>query len=332
MCVMWCELIVVGSDSAGMQAALTAARAGVRTVVILPPSDARPTATQYLAAMEELIDRLSSQGPATRRPTVSACREIVRRILVRERQLTERLLERAGVSTLVGEWRWRAADRLDVATDGGWQPVEGEKVIVAVGDDFAVPKWAANRFGGKANENVMAIDTVLERAEWPTHAVVVGADQSGTMMARLLMAVGVEVTMVERRARVAVPGATVLSPTWGTGLRTDRAGDAAVVTHDGRLVAGDVVVLATGRQGRAAGRNFAKLGAKLDAKGRLWCGSNHETVVCGLYATGAAVAEPTATNGFDAAVAILKDAFPERAAIAATRRGPRLPAGWGVVG
>ncbi len=329
---MWCELIVVGSDSAGVQAALTAARAGVRTAVILPPADARPTATQYLAALEELVDRLNSQGPAVRRPTVAACREIVTRILARERQLTERLLERAGVSTLVGEWRWRAADRLDVATDEGWQPVEGDKVIVAVGDDFAVPKWASARCGGKVNDTILTIDTVLERAEWPTRAVVVGADRSGTMLARLLLAAGVEVTVVERRARVTVPGAAVLSPVWGTGLRSDRAGEVAVVTHDGQRVAGDVVVLATGRQGRSAGRNFAKLGAKLDGKGRLWCGSNHETMVRGLYATGAAVAEPTATNGFDAAVAILKDAFPERAAIAATRRGRCLPAGWGVVG
>jgi pyruvate/2-oxoglutarate dehydrogenase complex dihydrolipoamide dehydrogenase (E3) component len=123
-----------------------------------------------------------------------------------------------------------------------------------------------------------------------------------------------------------------MSPVWGTGVQTNGAGEAGVVTHDGGFVTGELVVLATGRCGRPAGRNFEKLGAKTDAKGRLWCGSNLETVVPGLYATGAMVAEPTMTNGFDAAVAILKDAFPKQAAAAAERRRPVLPVGWSVVG
>lgn len=323
---MWCELLVVGSDSAGMQAALTAARAGVRTAIILPPASARPTATQYLAALDELCERLTSRGAASRRPTVVECREVVRKVLARERQIAERLLERAGVAVFVGEWRWQAADRLSVATENGWRSIEGEKVIVAVGDDFGAPRW------GQGVAAVTALDEVLNRAAWPESAVIVGADQSGTLLSRLLSAVGVEVTVIERRAGVEVPGATALSSVWATGLNTNNAGETGVVTHDGRFVAAELVVLATGRRGRNAGRNFEKLGAKTDAKGRLWCGSNLETVLPGLYATGAMIADPTWTNGYDAAVAILKDAFPQQAAAAAERRRPALPVGWSVVG
>jgi NAD(P) transhydrogenase len=344
--IMWYDLLIVGNDPAGVQAALTAARAGLSVGVVWPAGDAPATTAQTIDALDELTERIVAR---TGRPTIAACRAEFRKIIARERDLAARLLQRCGVDLIVGDWRWISDRRVEVATESGLQTIEGERVLVATGDTFRRPAWMLGQ-----EELAQTPDRLFERSAWPQTAVIAGAGRAGTIVARLLATVGVRVTLVDRKsAGLSLPPVQTWDDArlgrWAVGLTRTKADDAGLVLHDGMVVAADAVVVAVGSEAAPAGRNFVRLGARTDTRGRLWCGSNFETTVPGLFAAGAIVAEPTTGTGYETAVALLRTEFPAVAnqqlprrpqPTATTQVAPRasvsaaraVPAGWRVIG
>lgn len=322
---MWYDLLIVGNDPAGTQIALMAARVGLSVAVIREPGFAAATTQQSVDALLELADRIESRPAGTARPSPAQCRSEYQKILLREQDLSVRLLARGGVDVVVGEWRWQSDRRVDVATSAGRISVEAGRVVVATGDQLRRPAWM-----NRSDVRVVAADELFTVHEWPQSAVVAGADRMGLAAGRLLASVGVAVTLIDRRAsQVKLPPAVewdeVFLGKWVVGLTADTHGDTMVVLHDGGMVRCDLAVVALGTEGRAQGTNFRRLGVRADDRGRLWSGSNFETTVQGLFAAGRVVAKAEQATGYEVAVALLRSEFPEIAGKMIASAGGTVP-------
>lgn len=307
---MWCDLLIVGNDPAGTQIALMAARAGLSVALVRDSREENVTTQQTVEALTELADRIESRPAGVARPTIAECRGELRKIFRRDVELADRLLARCGVDVLTGDWRWQSDRRIDVATATGRVSIEGERVVLATGDRYRRPVWM-----NRGDLMVETADRFLEWSDWPQTAVVAGIDRTGWAVARLLAAVGVSVTLVDRRDRgVKLPGSApwgdIVLGRWVVGLTADDRREPQVVLHDGNLLRTDAVVVALGTEAREPGINFRRLGAKTDDRGRLWCGANFETTVRGLFAAGRLVASVEAATGYESAVALLRSEFP----------------------
>lgn len=322
---MWYDLLIVGNDPSGTQIALMAARAGLSVALVRDPREECVTTQQTVDGLTELADRIESRSVGAPRPTIADCRGELRKIFRREDELAHRLLERCGVQVLIGTWRWQSDRRIDVATDSGRVSIEGERVVIATGDRYRRPAWM-----NRGDLRVETADRFLEWSEWPQTAVVAGIDRTGWAVARLLAAVGVAVTLVDRReSGVRLPKGDrwgeVFLGRWVVGLTADDLREPQVVLHDGNLLRTDAVVVALGTEARDPGANFRRLGAKTDDRGRLWCGSNFETTVRGLFAAGRLVASAEAATGYESAVALLRSEFPAFAEKMRSRSRAELP-------
>jgi dihydrolipoamide dehydrogenase len=298
------RVIVIGSGSAGKDAALLAARAGKRTLLI--ESDRigatgvhrgchavralRACATHYDRIVES--DRL---GVFTDLVTTNwpSWLEVQHRTSSRLAEELSRELDRAQVEVKFGKGELFDANSVVITDDvGKKETVTGEYIILATGSRPAFP--------GNEKARVLNSDQLLKSTLVPQNLFVIGGGYIGCELAAIFRAKKVPVTLVEAESR--------LLPDWdesaGNRMREvlDQAGVQVMLKErvqlpspeqtgpihfrlsNGTVVTPDLTLVAVGRTPNVERLNLGKVG--LPTQGFLSVNGQMRTKVPSIFAIG----------------------------------------------
>jgi NAD(P) transhydrogenase len=143
-------------------------------------------------------------------------------------------------------------------------------------------------------------ETVLSVERLPEHLMVVGGGPVGSEYASIFAALGVEVTLVDRGARLLPILDSEVSEALAQSLRRsgarlmlraqvesiERHADGLIVRVDGEVLRPQLVLHAVGRTGNVEGLGLAEAGVEADDRGRVRVDQNFQTTAQGIYAAG----------------------------------------------
>ncbi|MCT1385902.1 NAD(P)H-quinone dehydrogenase [Brachybacterium sp. p3-SID1565] len=316
------RVVIIGGGPGGYEAALTAARHGVETVLIEERgiggaavlTDVVPSKT--LIATADVLDLVadsqdlgirdadSAATPTSRTLSVDlgAVNERVRRLADKQSADIRESLVEAGVTLIEGRGRLAGPHRVEVL-DGEGEVIdegEGDVLLVAVG---ATPRELAD--SPADGHRILNWTQLYTLTELPEHLIVVGSGVTGAEFASAYRALGSEVTLVSSRDQV-LPGtdadaADVLEAAFarrGVTLRSrSRAASARVVGEgaeqhvvveltSGEEVHGSHVLMALGGIPNTAGLGLEEAGVRMRDSGHVVTDRVSRTSVRGIYAAG----------------------------------------------
>ncbi|HKX46345.1 MAG TPA: FAD-dependent oxidoreductase, partial [Planctomycetota bacterium] len=227
-------------------------------------------------------------------------------VVEREREVVEDQLERNGVAVLRGRASFGGTHELDVEGPNGLVRVSAERFLVAVGTVPAEPRGV--RPDGRT---IVTSDQILGLERLPSTLAVVGGGVIGVEYACMFAELGVQVTLVDQRARPLefVDGEIVDELIHQMRRRhvTLRCGESVerievvegppaaglVRLESGKHVVAEVVLFSVGRQGATAGLNLEALGVQTDARGRIAVDERFRTAAEHVAAAGDVVGFPS---------------------------------------
>lgn len=312
------DLFVIGSGPAGQRAAIQAAKLGKRVGIAEQQASLGGvcinTGTIPSKTFREAVLQLRGKrdGDELTHLTMADLLRRVNQVVETEGEVATDQLRRNGV-----EIHWARASfegphtlRLDRPDGRASHRIHAEHVVIATGTsatrDPHIP------FDG---DLVFSSDDVLDLVRIPRTLTVVGAGIIGAEYASIFAALGVRVTLIDkrrellpfidseiaaaltydlRRARVIlrlgeeVEGIEVRGP----GNGSNGAGRVRIKLASGKQVASEQALYSVGRTGVTAGLNLAAAGLAADERGRLEVNEYYQTVAPHIYAVGDVVGFP----------------------------------------
>jgi NAD(P) transhydrogenase len=307
------ELLVIGSGPAGQKASIQAAKLGHSVAVVerrelggvsvnwgTIPSKTLRESIVYLTGMAQR-ETYGASYRVKEEITIEDLRLRTEGVMEREVDVVRHQLIRNHVQIVPGSARF--VDPHTVAiTDGSERQLTAERIVIASGTRPARPPSV--EFDDRT---ILDSDGLLLLDRIPASAVVVGAGVIGIEYASMFAALGVKVTVVEKRARLLefcdaqiTEGLQYHLRDLGVVFRlgeevtaVDRH-DGAVLTHlaSGKRVASDVVLYAAGRQGETDDLALENAGLEADERGLIAVGPDYRTTVDHIYAAGDVIGWP----------------------------------------
>jgi NAD(P) transhydrogenase len=211
-------------------------------------------------------------------------------------------LERHGIELVQGEACLGPDRTVLVETPGGERVLRGEVVLLATGSrPFHPPGVPFD------DPDVHDSESILEIRRVPRRFVVVGGGPVGCEYASIFLALGAEVTMVDRGRRIlpfadAEVSEALAAVFEGRGMRllpdTDVTGiervgaDLTLSLSDGQTLEADAVLFASGRAGTTEGIGLEEAGVRTDERGRIVIDETYRTTAEGIYAAGDVIGPP----------------------------------------
>lgn len=313
------DLVCIGSGPAGQRAAVQAAKLGKRAAVVekrrrvggvcietgtIPSKTLREAVISWSAICNRFERRPA--GGAEGRPTAEQLLRRVEDVTARETDVIEAQLARNDVRVFRGRASFASPHSIVVASDDGWRTITTDKVLIAVGTSPAMPPGVA-----PDGECVMTSDDVIRMRDIPRTMVVIGAGVIGMEYASMFAAVGVTVTVVERRDRALEfldreivdelmhqlrsrnvtfrLGETVAS----IEISTSGPRRAILLLESGKRIVADVALFSAGRVPATGPLELDVAGLATDARGRLAVDAHYRTEVPHIYAAGDVIGYPS---------------------------------------
>jgi len=309
------DLVVIGAGPAGEKAGAQAAYFGKRVAIVDRRADPGgsaasktgvPTKTLREAALyltgfrrRDLYGTGIDLSPDTVLEHMRArTAEVVRLSVDAVRQN----LERHGIELVQGEARLGPDRTVHVATPAGERVLAGEVVLLATGSrPFHPPGVPFD------DPDVHDSESILELQRIPRRFVVVGGGPVGCEYASIFLALGAEVTMVERGPRILPFADAEISEALarvfgGHGMRllsdtsverTERVDGALTLRlSDGETLVTDAALFASGRAGTTEGIGLEEAGVLMDERGRIVIDETYRTTAEGIYAAGDVIGPP----------------------------------------
>jgi NAD(P) transhydrogenase len=313
------DLVSIGSGPAGQRAAVQAAKLGRRAAVIekrrcvggvcldtgtIPSKTLREAVIGYasIAGRGERAGGARLEG----RPSALQLLAGVERVVAREVEVIEDQLRRNDVSVLAGEATFDDPHTLLVRGEAGVRRITAANIVIAVGTEPASPPGVQP--DGKV---ILTTDDVVHLAHLPRTLAVVGAGVIGIEYASIFAAVGVPVTLVERRDRVLEFldheivdelihqmrsrnvtfrfGETVAS----LAVSAEPPPRAVLNLESGKRIVADMVLFSAGRVPATASLNLGAAGIATDARARLTVDECFRTAVPHIFAAGDVIGYPS---------------------------------------
>jgi NAD(P) transhydrogenase len=313
------DLVCLGSGPAGQRAAVQAAKLGKRVAVIekqhvvggacletgtIPSKTFREAVLSFAAASTTL--QTGVVRPEVR-PTAEQLLARVNEVVRRECAVVGDQLSRNDVAVIRGLASFLDPHTILVRAGDVDRRVTGERILVAVGT-------APGSCPGMFERDGVAItsDEIMCLRRLPRTMVVVGAGIIGIEYASMFAALGVEVTVVDRRDRPlefldreivdellhqmrkrrvtfrfgeAVERAEVHAG-------PDQAPRAILLLESGKRITSELALFSVGRHGATEQLNLAAAGLEPDARGRLAVDEDFRTPVPHIYAAGDVIGFP----------------------------------------
>jgi NAD(P) transhydrogenase len=312
------DLVCIGSGPAGQRAAVQAAKLGKRVAVIerrrvvggvcvdtgtIPSKTFREAVLD--AARPFSLPRGASVASVGRRVPVKHLLARIHHVVRREVEVVEDQLRRNEVVLVYGHARFQDAHTVRVESEHGPRLVTGEHVLIACGTRPAPPPCVP------AGGLVLTSDDVLRLERLPHVAAVIGGGVIGIEYASMLAAVGVRITLVERRERPLefldremvdelIHQMRNLNVTFrlGEAVAGIEAGGASppqavIRLESGKRIVADAVLYAIGRIGATDGLDLDKVGLTADERGRLRVNERFQTSVPHVLAAGDVIGFPS---------------------------------------
>ena len=308
------DLIVIGSGPAGQRAAVQAAKLGKSVVVIDKHRDLGgvaintgtiPSKTMREAALDLSGLRMRGQyreQDGHRTVTVQDLLARTAQVMQRERDVIRDQLQRNNIQLIAGTARFTGPHEIRVEHDDETIDMRGGNVLIAVGTTPGLPMDLI-----VDHELILTSDDVLSLKRLPRQMVIVGGGVIGVEYATIFAAVGVKVTLLDKRDRLLemvdseiVESFQVYARELGVTLRlgeevaqVEAHGQQAIVTmKSGKRIATELVLVSAGRQGATSELGLDKAGLAADDRGRLKVNASYQTVVPHIYAAGDCIGFP----------------------------------------
>jgi NAD(P) transhydrogenase len=302
------DLVAIGSGPAGQHAAIQAAQLGKRVAIVERARSLTDTSKTLRAAILELMGQAARvyTGPFRLKQDVT-----IDDLLWRAQQVTEHerdavagRLRRHGVHVVEGDATFVDAHTIEVRLGATRRVLRADLFVVAVGTRPERPD--AVEFDG---QTVLDADGILDLRRLPASLTVVGGGVIGLEYASMAAALGVHVTVVERRTRIleCIDEELVEALQYhlrGLGL-VFRLGEEAVAVEPlaargavtrlfgGERLESDVVFYAARRRGATDSLDLAAAGLEADERGRIPVGAGLRTAQPHIFAAGDVVDFPT---------------------------------------
>jgi len=311
------DLIVIGSGPAGQRAAIFAAKMGKRAAVVesreVVGGACINTGTIPSKTMREAVLHLSGYNYKSiygmnyrvkEKITMSDLAFRVQHVIKTEVDVTEAQLSRNNVDMLVGIGSLVDANHVKVTNSRGSNVYETKNVLIATGTKPASsPKVPIN------GRSIINSDQVLELPALPKTMIVVGGGVIGVEYTCMFSALGVRVTLIERRPKLLEFADQEIVEALSYHLRdtrvTMRLGEEVESVEelpDGTVVAnleskkrvtGDALLYAVGRQGNVDELNLASVGLEADSRGRVAVDKDFRTKCPNIFAAGDVIGFPS---------------------------------------
>ena len=312
------DLIVIGSGPAGQRAAIQGAKSGKKVSL----GERREviggvcinTGTIPSKTMREAVLHLSGYnyqniyGVSYRVKEKISMADLafrVQHVIKTEIDVTTAQLSRNGIEVLTGIASFKDPNTIQIAGIRGSSEISGEKVVIGTGT-----KPAAS---SKVKINGLTIinsDQVLEMPNLPRTLIVVGGGVIGVEYTCMFAALGVRVTLIEKRPRLLEFADQEIIEALSYHLRDHRVtmrlneevesveqveegGQVVAMLESKKKVTGDSLLYAVGRQGNVDELNLAAAGLEADSRGRIAVNENYQTKVSNIYAVGDVIGFPS---------------------------------------
>ena len=309
------DLFVLGTGPAGQRAAVQAAKLGkkvgicekremvggvcVNTGTI--PSKTFREAVLYLSGIAQRANYGASytvKDDITMEDLLLRCHQVI----TREIEVIRSQMKRNGIALLGGAATFTGPHTLTVAGSAGTLEVEAEKIVIAVGTKPSPPPMPVD------GESVIDSDGILTLKKLPKSLIVVGAGVIGVEYASMFAALGIAVTIVDKRPVLLDFADHEISEALSFYLRrlnctlrlgeevaeaaVERPGRVAVTLKSGKKIGADLLLYSIGRIGATATLGLATAGLEPDDRGRLKVNENYQTAQPHIYAVGDVIGFP----------------------------------------
>jgi NAD(P) transhydrogenase len=318
------DLLCIGSGPAGQRAAVQAAKIGSRVALVEKrrivggicvntgtiPSKTFRESVMFFASLAGRFDWRQAMWDDTR-PTVEQLLSRVDTVMRRETDVIEKQLRRNGVALIWGEASFKDPHTLVVESDRGWRTMTADNILIAVGTQPAPPPSLQTDSVVTSSDVIINSDGIMQLQRLPRSMVVVGGGVIGIEYASMFAALGVQVTLVDRRTRVLefldweivdelIHQMRELNVTFRLGEAVEHLelpdGPTRRVTlflESGKRITSELVLFSVGRMGATDRLNLAAAGLTPDDRGRLQVDAEFRTPVPHIFAAGDVIGFPS---------------------------------------
>jgi NAD(P) transhydrogenase len=322
------DLVCIGSGPAGQRGAVQAAKMSRRVALIekrgmlggvCVGTGTIPSKTFREAVMWAVgAARMTSAAQrAQSRPGIEQLLTRIDEVVEREAGVIANQLGRNGVEVFCGEASFVDPHRLRVRSADGWRELTAANVLIATGTQSVPVPVTPGATNGPAHV-VITSDEITKLERLPRTLAVVGAGVIGIEYASMFSALGVEVTVIDRRDRPlefldseivdelihqmrkrnvffrlgeAVESLeTDEAPGAAAGGRVPRA---VLKLESGKRIVADTALFSVGRVGATDTLELGNAGLQPDERGRLTVDAQFRTSVPHIFAAGDVIGYPS---------------------------------------
>ncbi len=313
------DLVCIGSGPAGQRAAVQAAKLGKRVAVVEKRriiggvclgTGTIPSKTFREAVLSSVehnhVAGRNSTPHISARPTADQLLSRVEQVVRREVEVLEDQLWRNDIELMQGEASFTDPHTLVVASEAGSRTLTSAAILIAVGTVPTAPPGVA-----VDGEVVLSSDDLLQLKRLPRTMAVVGAGVIGIEYASMFAALGLDVTLIDKRTRLLdfldceivdelLHQMRAHHVTFRLGEAVERIElvegpprQAILHLESGKRIVSDLVLFSAGRVGATDRLNLQAAGLTADERGRLKVDRQFRTSVSHVFAAGDVIGYPS---------------------------------------
>jgi NAD(P) transhydrogenase len=313
------DFLIIGSGPAGQRAAVQASKLGKRVAIIEKRRAVGGVSLDVGTIPSKMFREavLSLTGPGSvfekgkldLQPRGITARELLERVdevVKRETSVVENQLHRNGISVIKGEASFKDPHTLIVADERSAREVSAENILIAVGTT-PVPVPGVDI----AEKNILTSDDIACMEKLPRTLAVVGGGVIGIEYASMFAALGIEVTLVDKRNRpMEFLDAEIVdelihqmrnrnvifrfNESVAKVLVSDQPSRCAVIElESGKRIVTDMLLFSVGRMGATEKLELKAAGLSADHRGRLKVDSEFRTDTPHIFAAGDIIGYPS---------------------------------------
>lgn len=310
------DLLVIGTGPAGQKAAVQAAKLGKKVGIIerkaviggvcintgTIPSKSLREAVLYLSGFRQR----NLYGTGYRVKDTITIEDLIFRathVITNEIRIVQDQMRRNRVDMIYGTASFLDQHRLLVQQASGIVEHTAHFIVIAVGTEPARPPEIPFD-----DQSIIDTDALLTLKRIPQSIVIVGGGVIGTEYASILAAIGVPVTLIDKRPRLLEfvdaeiidalqqqmkdIGVSLYHNEEVVGIQKAANGDVTVTLQQARPVTTTTLLYAIGRVGASRELNLEQAGLAADSRGRLTVNEHFQTSVPHIYAVGDIIGFP----------------------------------------